>query len=415
MNKPNSTKKYIYICLLLFTLFWFVFPRTGHPYDNWCWSEWARHSYTMGLGNVYNYFTDYVPLYHYILKFYLLFQGSEDEIAKNIYYLKMITLVFHFITGYFVFKLIRNEKENDDTNLINVLFYLLNIGVLYNALVWGQVDIILGYFVFMSCYYAFKHKIFLSLLFLLLGLNFKLHAIIFVPVIGLLILPDFVSTLSIKKTLGWILALGAVQYLIVLPFINAGTMENLMRVVTGSVDKFPVVSANAYNLWYFFFDGDLTKISDTTLALGLTYKSWGMLLFCASSALALYPQIRVLYFSLKTRMAVYLSLEKVLLICALIPMLFFYFNTQMHERYAHPAFAFLLTYCILQKKPLLAIIASAAYVLNLEAVLKFLQLPKYSTLLFDSDFISCLWLISIIGLYLELYEISFKRKVLAQA
>ncbi|PBQ30876.1 hypothetical protein CNR22_03490 [Sphingobacteriaceae bacterium] len=413
MNNPNPTKKYIYICLLLFSLFWFVFPRTGHPYDNWCWSEWARHSYTMGLGNVYNYFTDYVPLYHYILKFYLLFQGSEEEIAKNIYYLKMITLVFHFITGYFVFKLIRNEKENDDTTLINVLFYLLNIGVLYNAVVWGQVDIILGCLVFISCYYAFKHKIFRSLLFLLLALNFKLHAIIFVPVIGLFILPDLVATFSLKKTIGWIASLAIVQYLIVLPFINAGTMENLIRVVTGSVDKFPVLSANAFNLWHFFFNGDLTKMYDTATAFGLSYKSWGLMFFCATSALALFPQFKVLYLSFKTRMPVYLSLEKILLICSLIPMLFFYFNTQMHERYAHPAFAFLLTYCILQKKPVLAFVASSAYLLNLEAVLKFLQLPKYSTLIFDPDFISCLWLITIIVCYFQLYDLRFRKKVLA--
>lgn len=411
MNNTQVNRTYLYISFLLFTLFWFAFPRTGHPFDNWCWSEWARHSYTMGMGNVYNYFTNYLPVYHYILKFYLLFQGSEEELAKNIYYLKMITLVFHFITGYYILQLLKNKNGANDSNIVNVVFYLLNIGILYNCLIWGQVDIILGCFVFISFYYAFRHRIFLSLLFLLLALNFKLQAIIFVPVIGLLILPDFIFTFSLKKTSLWIAALAGIQLLILLPFINAGTMPGLWNVVTGYVDALPVISANAFNMWNLFVDGHLDELPDTVKVLGISYKHWGLLLFFFTSLLALIPQFKIAYFSFKTKTLVYLSLEKVLLICSLIPMLFFYFNTQMHERYAHPAFAFLITYCILQKKPLLAFVGCSAYLLNLEAVLKFLQLPKYSTLIFDTDFISCLWLITIIACYFELYDLSFRKKI----
>jgi hypothetical protein len=76
----------------------------------------------------------------------------------------------------------------------------------------------------------------------------------------------------------------------------------------------------------------------------------------------------------------------------------------MHERYSHPSLAFLITWCILQKRPILGIMASVAYFLNLEAELKFLQLPHYGTLIFDPEFISVLWLLVIAGLYVNLYK-----------
>lgn len=117
----------------------------------------------------------------------------------NKHYLKMFTLVFHFVTGYFVYLFVKRKNESWDTALINTLFYLVNIAVLYNVIIWSQVDIILTCFVFISVYYAMKNKALLAIVFLILGLNFKLHAIIFVPVIGLLLLPGMIHSFSIKK------------------------------------------------------------------------------------------------------------------------------------------------------------------------------------------------------------------------
>ena len=303
---------------------------------------------------------------------------------------------------------VKRENESWDSALLNTLYYLVNIAVLYNVIIWSQVDIILTCFVFISVYFAIHHKALLSVVFLVVALNFKLHAVIFFPVIGLLLLPDMVQSFSFKKSVISILVVFVLQFLIVLPFILGGSIQNLPGVITGSVGKFSVISAYAFNLWHLLLKGDLANLPDTVVAFGLTYNTWGLLLFFTSSFIALFPFLKQVYVSLKTKKALQLPIETILITCALIPVLFFYFNTQMHERYSHPALVFLITYGILQKKPLLPVIASVAYFLNLEAELKFLALPKYSTLIFDSRFISVLWLMTMLGLYLQLYGVSLK-------
>ena len=408
MKDLSHLKKYLSISFILFAFFAVIAPRSGHPWDVYCWAEWSNYTLNNGLGSIYNSGTDYLPLYHYILNIYGAMQGSRDVIYSNIHYLKLFTLIFHFITGYFVYLFVKRENESWDSALLNTLYYLVNIAVLYNVIIWSQVDIILTCFVFISVYFAIHHKALLSVVFLVVALNFKLHAVIFFPVIGLLLLPDMVQSFSFKKSVISILVVFVLQFLIVLPFILGGSIQNLPGVITGSVGKFSVISAYAFNLWHLLLKGDLANLPDTVVAFGLTYNTWGLLLFFTSSFIALFPFLKQVYVSLKTKKALQLPIETILITCALIPVLFFYFNTQMHERYSHPALVFLITYGILQKKPLLPVIASVAYFLNLEAELKFLALPKYSTLIFDSRFISVLWLMTMLGLYLQLYGVSLK-------
>jgi hypothetical protein len=53
---------------------------------------------------------------------------------------------------------------------------------------------------------------------------------------------------------------------------------------------------------------------------------------------------------------------------------------------------------------LIGVIASLAYFLNLEAVLRYFHLPHYGTLIFLPWFISFLYMITIILLFNELFE-----------
>jgi hypothetical protein len=91
----------------------------------------------------------------------------------------------------------------------------------------------------------------------------------------------------------------------------------------------------------------------------------------------------------------------ILLVGALIPLLFFFFNTQIHERYSHPAFLFIIAFSFLRKRYFLYIIFSIAYFLNLEKALRAFDL-HYSTFIFGNRFIAGLYLITIIVLFREL-------------
>jgi hypothetical protein len=55
------------------------------------------------------------------------------------------------------------------------------------------------------------------------------------------------------------------------------------------------------------------------------------------------------------------------------------------------------------------VLASLAYFLNLEDVLKFMELPNYGTLIFNRDFISILFLITLLYLFINLYTVTNKK------
>jgi len=407
-----SLKKYLGFYLLIFILYIFFLPKTGFEPDIFFWKYWCAFIFRKGLYNIYNTRTDYLPMYHYILMIFGFLMGSVKNIYKNIYYLKIITLIFDFISGFFLIKLLIEKLKNSGKIFLKSLFYFLNIFVFYNSVIWGQIDGIIACFVFISFYYAYKKRILLSLVFFIIALNFKLQVIIFSPFIGLMILPEMINQFNLKRIIQWIIIPLIVQILIILPFIFSGTLNNLWNVVLNSFGKFPLVSPNAYNIWSFVIHGNPAEVLDSQIVFGLSYKNWGSFLFFIASFVALFPLIKFAFKSIKTKISSQFPIEKLLIIGSLIPLLFFYLNTEMHERYSHPAFIFLITYCIIKKKPLLGIIASVAYFLNLEDILHFLRLHNYGTLIFSRKFIASLYFITIILLFNDLYEIVVLRKII---
>lgn len=400
---------------IIFLTYILLLPKTGHGWDTYCWKEWTKFIFTNGFGNVYKSGTDYLPLYHYILYFFGSFQGSLVNIENNIYQLKVITLVADFVGGFFLIKLIKERISSTNKQFIYSLFFFLNAAILYNTLIWGQVDGILTTLLFISIFFAIKEKITLSLLFFVLAINMKLQAIIFMPIIGLMLLPLMIRKVNLKNLAIWVGSTFAIQILILLPFIIKGDIGSVFNVILNSFGKYPVVSMNAYNFWFWFLKGDLMHIPDNTLFAGITYKSWGLILFFTSSFIAIYPLLKIAYNKIIKKAQESLSTEKIMLISALIPLLFFFFNTQMHERYSHPALIFAITYSILSKNFFPSIIICSAYLLNMEDVLHYLQLDNYNSFIFKRHLIAIIYAIGIILLYASLFEVRLNLKSLLRS
>jgi Gpi18-like mannosyltransferase len=407
LSKENKNKLlFLRKILLLYSPFVILLiilkTKWGHGGDMYCWIKWTEFSFTNGLSNVYKSWTDYLPLYQYVLFFFGKIQGSVEAITNNIYKLKSFTIFFELASTLILFKIL-NQKFNDIyKSFLYSLFYFLNMAVLYNCVIWGQVDGILTFFLLCAVILGYKKKLFLSLLFFMLAVNMKLQAIIFFPIIALLILPLISDKQQIKKFIYSIFGIGIIQLLIFLPFIYAGDFSKLWNVITGSVGKYPKVSMNAYNMWYFFIEKPVETL-DSNLFLGTTYKTWGLLLFFTTSFFALLHFIKQLILKVFKKADVEYSYKKTIISCALIPLLFFFFNTQMHERYSHPAFIFLAIYAMLYNRPLPFILGSLAYFLNLEDVLRYLETNNYHTLVFAPWFIAIVYLLLIVLLFIDLY------------
>jgi Gpi18-like mannosyltransferase len=239
------------------------------------------------------------------------------------------------------------------------------------------------------------------IIFLILALNTKLQSIILLPVIGLLLLKYFRNR---KAVFRMVASLIITQAIIILPFLINGTTHLYYRVITGAVDFFPKVSMNAFNMWYWITNSDPMEIDDFNPWMGLTYKLWGLIFFMIAGAIALLPLIAKTVYRLLYKLSFDKQyLEQMFLTSALCIIIFFFFNTQMHERYVHPAIVLLFGYSVLRKNYLLYVICSVAYFLNLECINQYLKI-RHVTPYFDARYIAALYLFIIVAATWRLYR-----------
>ncbi|MEN9302370.1 MAG: hypothetical protein RL264_799 [Bacteroidota bacterium] len=401
-NHRQQLAYYLFITAFLL----FLTPTICHVSDRDCWIGWAKFQFEFGLKDTYRGWSDYLPLYHYILNIYAHLEGNLQDVELDINRLKYLTVFFELLSTLILYFLLNRHFKDQFKAFVFSLAYFLNFGVMFNSVIWGQVDGIMTFFVFASIITAFYKRPIPAMLCFVLALNMKLQAIFFLPLLMFVLALNFEKVVWRKWLVGIILAV-LLQFLIISPFIFNGDFDRMMAVVYGSKGKFPVVSMMAYNLWFIILNGDPGSTQDTTIAYGLSYNQWGLIFFLSSSALVLIsPFLRVLrYFFRGINSGT--SLNEVLLIGTLIPLFFFFFNTQMHERYSHPAFIFLAAYSLINKKVYLLLIGSLAYFLNMEDAAQLLSYSNYGTLIFTPWFIASLYALIMIFLLYDCVKLQY--------
>jgi Gpi18-like mannosyltransferase len=388
---------------LLFGLLLLLTPAASYQVDVQYWVDWATYMHAHGLGNAYRLAqNNYNPLYQYVLFGYAELAGSSKAITTYIHCLKAFTMLFDFGGAILVVRYFGWGDGNQ--RFILSLLFLLNVGYLYNTVAWEQVDAIVSTLAFVAVVQALRQRPVGSFSWFVLALNMKTQAIILLPPLLLLWVPQW--RLAPRRLVQAVGLGAAVQVLLLLPFILSGTLPLLGIVVRDAVDHYPNVSLNCYNLWVFIFD-DFVAL-DSQLYLGLSYKSWGLLNFCLASAFILLPLGLATLHKLRTRTTFGpADYAWVLLSLGLIPLAFCFFNTQMHERYWHPALLLLGTYAVLTRRYALFGIFSLAYYLNMEAVLHYLgSFSHYPTLLFRPKLVATLFAAVLLGGTWQLYRLA---------
>jgi hypothetical protein len=226
-----------------------------------------------------------------------------------------------------------------------------------------------------------------------------------VPVLAVLLLPIYVEKPKIfLKSLG----LGAALVLLIIaPFLLSGEFSNLWRVLTGAVGSYPYISLHAFNFWQLMFPGkDLVWVTDASLVFGITLRNAGLILYLASLVLSLFPLARFVKKQGAARMETYGTRDFaswVFLSTGLICLDFFFFNTQMHERYIHPAILFFGLSALLSGSYFSFVTISLAYFLSLDLLIQRMKFPEAVYALpglFNPLTIAILYLLTLVtGLY----------------
>ncbi len=203
-------------------------------------------------------------------------------------------------------------------------------GVMATSAFWGQFNSAWVVCVVLSAYLLKQSRFNLAWIVFAFGLLIKPQVIVLAPVLGMytLLTCGWRGVLRSGFAMSLTLALG------LLPFIAGSGFQETLRPFLSSVDRYPLLTLNALNLWLIFTArGGLplrapsyTMLPDNMPVIGvLTGRQAGLLM------LGLFVLLMVIV------MVQQRNRERIFTWAGALFMAFFMLSTQMHERYLYPA------------------------------------------------------------------------------
>ena len=378
---------------LLFLLYILLLPRVYMDYDMGFWREWAVYIHQHGLSNAYAVGSpiNYFPVFVYALYFYDLLQGSEASIIHNINSIKILFVCFDFLP----LVVLCCFRQKILSYKIPYLFLLLNVAYVFNSMVWGQIDAIYTNLAFLAIIVGILYPV-PSMLLYILAIYTKPQAIEFLPVILIVMV---YSIRNLKMMFLVLVSSGVLKLLLLLPFMHDGGLGRLLGFAMGSVGLYHNLSISAFNIWYLITSGNPYFINDTDIYILFSYRLWGFALFLVSAIWVLVPMYKRFWHLRKAKLSFDEKSYQLLFSgTGILCLFFFYFNTQMHERYAHPIIIFFFFYGVVSKNYRLFILVSVPYFLSLDKAFSFPDgyLPIiHNKFLFASKVIA-LWYTSVV-------------------
>ncbi len=271
---------------------------------------WAERAASLGFGQFYAAWSDYLPGYIYVLA--LLARIQETNLLDTVVLFKLPAILADLGVGYVIYHVLKSRPK---TAILASAAYLLNPAVLANSTFWGQVDVLTS----------------LSTLLAILSFNvWPLSAAILgwgvlVKPQALMMLPVLVALMIYKK---WkftrMVGFGSVFALtIILLFYPFSGSTNLLSFIysrfEATLGQYPYTSVNAFNFWGLsgFWQKDLPGI--------VSAKNFGVLALGFVSLIAVFKNK--------------LTTAKPYHALAILLLTNFLFFTSMHERHMLPALA----------------------------------------------------------------------------
>ena len=337
-----------------------LIPHPGYEADIINWSKWAQavvdHGFIWLVGNTqYN----YPPGMIYIL--YGL--GKINQLIPNFPLLiKGLTIFADIGIVILILKFAKQFKSNLGPFLASV--YFLHPAVLFDGVVWGQVDQ-LGLFLFLlAAYFLTGNRFPLSTIVFTLSFLIKLQNIIFIPIYFLYVYKSYGQKAVINSFIHMLIT----AIVICLPFIVYLRFDLIVYLMLVNTNWYPFLSLNAFNIWWIISGLNGMKVYDTIRFIGpISAKMWGMIIFVTAYG----------YAGLLLGRPDKKQLVKNFFISAtLIVFAFFHLLTASHERYLFPVIGLLIILMMLigkkkqRKLTLLYVLVSIGFFLNLYIALQ---------------------------------------------
>lgn len=270
---------------------------------------WGGRLVSVGFGNFYKAWSDYLPGYLYIL--YFLAQIQRINIFPTVLLYKLPAILSDIGTGYLIYLVVRKLK-NERWGVIAAALYLFNPAIIANSAIWGQVDGLTAFFSLLALW-ALDVNPYLSGFALAFGTVIKPQAALVSLIVFFLMIQ---RKWDIKKISVYILFSFFIFVLCFVPFSNTSNLASfIVARMNATFGQYPYTSVNAFNFW-----GILGMWGNDA-----GYQLVGVII------------ILVLFFAVGLRFLKKEGGEYVLL--AFLYATSFLFMTRMHERHMLPTFA----------------------------------------------------------------------------
>ncbi len=393
-----------FVLVLLVRILLFNFP--SFHIDMNTWEAWSYRLVNGGFSRFYspNFYSEYFPGYLYLLWvigviYHFLFSKLSFSSFQFEVLLKSITTIFDLGTSYLIYKAVFSIKPK--LAAISSLIYFANPAVIFNSSVWGQIDGIYTFFLFLASYLLIdKFKRYSSVFFSSIAFVIKPQAIFLLPVL----LANIFKKYRLKSTIVSILLFVSSIIIFSLPFFPNNPISGFVAMSQRSADLYPYTSLFAFNFWGIF--GFWRPDSQTFI---ISLEQWGIVLYGISLIAIISP---ILQKAKNEPRLIYLSL-------ALTFFSSFLFLTRMHERYLFPVLALYLIYAIQNRKLLIIyFLISLVHLLNLwyvyyyyDFVYNFHVVPNFLYNLIDSykNIFSILLMVSFFFILVNYYGSKNKK------
>lgn len=228
------------------------------------------------------------------------------------------------------------------------LLYLFSPISIIDGAVWGQVDSV-GIFIFLlAVLLTVRDKPFLAGIIFMASMMTKLQNMVYGPLFFLFLWQMSGFSGLVRGIAGALLSFFGLN----IEFFLARDMGRVISSLTANYDYFPLLSLNAYNIWWIVAKGQGMHVSDKINTIGIVNaKTAGLILFSGGYLLSALTLLRQT-FRWKERKTTKPSVDdehtrfettfRFLIGLIIVNASFFFFQTQSHERYLFPQSVFLL-------------------------------------------------------------------------
>jgi Gpi18-like mannosyltransferase len=245
-------------------------------FDMGSWLGWAGKLASVGFSKFYSDsdWTQYTPGYLYWL-WVIGKLGIANEFA-----IKIPVVIADIATGLLIWSIIR--KVNDRLAVASFFLYTLNPVVIFDGSVWGQIDGLLTFLLFLSAYFLIEKKNFI------LSVFFWSIAFVVKPQ-SMAVAPVFLMVMLLRKFKLKQIVLGAATglatiFVLSYPFFIHNPILGLPQQIIKMSQFYSYTSVTLFNLWALVG----MWIPDSQTFLRISFANWGVILISAAIIFALF-------------------------------------------------------------------------------------------------------------------------------